>query len=424
MNIVRCCRSLCLLALVLVAAGIGGCEHKHPPVAATPTPVVQVSSPLERPVTDYQIFTARTQAVESVDIKARVTGFVTKIRFKDGGEVKKDDVLFEIDDRPYKASLDMAKANVEYSKAALVKNKADYDIGLAVQKQNKGAISEQEIDKRRGAYDESKAGVDKAAASLESAQLYYDWCKVLSPVTGRANTHFVDVGALVSQDTTVLTNVVSLKPTWAYFDVDENTLLKVQKLVAEGKAKGARESTITVGMALADDKDFPFQGVIDFLSNQVDPNTGSLRVRAVFPNDDGKLAAGLFGRIKVPIGEQHQALLVNDQAIGTNQGQKFILAVNDKEEVEYRPVEVGQLHDRLREVLPTFTAIEPGPDGKDVTKKLPVLKPGDRIIVDGLQRVRPGMKVETRPVDMLTLMSGAVATPKVGAPTKDGKGKP
>lgn len=422
MNVVRCCRQLCLLALTLTAAVVAGCDHKHPPVVATPAPVVEVSQAVVRPVTDYQIFTARTQAVESVDIKARVTGFVTKIHFKDGGEVKEGDLLFQIDDRPYKASLDMAKASLEYSKAALVKNQADYDIGLAVQKQNKGAISEQEIDKRLGARDEAKAGVAKANASLESAQLYYDWCKVTSPITGRANRHFVDVGALVSQDTTTLTNVVSLKPTWAYFDVDENTLLKVKKLVAEGKVKGARESTITADMALAGDKGFPFQGTIDFLSNQVDSNTGSLRVRAVFPNDDGKLDAGLFGRIRVPIGTAHQALLVNDRAIGTNQGQKFILAVNDKNEVEYRPVEVGQLHDGLREVYSSITVTEPGPDGKEVTKQREVLKPADRIIVDGLQRVRPGVKVEPRPVDMLTLMTGAAATPKV-APAQDGKAK-
>ncbi|MBL8797662.1 MAG: efflux RND transporter periplasmic adaptor subunit [Planctomycetia bacterium] len=423
MNVLRCGCRLCLLALMLLVATAVGCEHKHPPVVATPPPIVQVSQAVARPVTDYQIFTARTQAVESVDIKARVTGFLTKIHFQDGGEVKKDQVLFEIDDRPYKASLDAAKAQLEFSQAALVKNKADYDIGLAVQKQNKGAISEQEIDKRRGSWEESKAGVDKAKASLESAQLYYDWCKVTSPLDGRANRHFVDVGALVSQDTTVLTNVVSLKPTWAYFDVDENTLLRVQKLVAEGKVKGVRESTITVGMALGGDKGYPIQGTIDFLSNQVDPNTGSLRVRAVFPNDDGNLAAGLFGRIRVPIGQEHPALLVNDQAIGTNQGQKFVLVVNEKDEVEYHPVEVGQLHDGLREVMPSITVTEPGKDGKDTTKQLRVLGPNDRIIVDGLQRVRPGMKVDPRPVDMLTLMNApGGATPKV-MPPKDGKGK-
>lgn len=423
MKIVRWGRALSLSALLFAAAGLGGCEHKHPPVVATPPPIVQVSQPVARPVTDYQIFTARTQAVESVDIKARVTGFLTKIHFQDGGEVKKDQLLFEIDDRPYKASLDAAKAQLEYSQAAVVKNKADYDIGLAVQKQNKGAISEQELEKRRGAWEESKAGVDKARAGLENAQLYYDWCKVTSPLDGRANRHFVDMGALVSQDTTVLTNIVSLKPTWAYFDVDENTLLKVQKLVAEGKAKGVRDSTITVGMALGGDKGYPIHGVIDFLSNQVDPNTGSLRVRAVFPNDDGKLAAGLFGRIRVPIGQEHPALLVNDQAIGTNQGQKFILVVDEKDEVAYHPVEVGQLHDGLREVLPSLAVTEPAKDGKEATRQLKVLGPNDRIIVDGLQRVRPGMKVDPRPVDMLTLMTLPGDAPPKVVPPKDGQGK-
>src|SRR5262249_16477961 len=174
--------------------------------------------------------------------------------------------------------------------------------------------------------------VDKAKASLENAQLNFDWCKVTSPLDGRINRHFVDVGNLVSQDVTLLTNIVSLKPTWAYFDVDQNTADRYQKLVQEGKVKAARTSEIAVEMGIGADQTFPIPGIIDFYSNQLDPNTGSIRLRAVFSDPKKDLIAGLFARIRVPISEPHPALLVLDAAIGTNQGQKYILVVNDKKE--------------------------------------------------------------------------------------------
>ena len=191
---------------------------------------------------------------------------------------------------------------------------------------------------------------------------------------------------------------------WAYFDVDENTLLSYQALVESGAVKSARKNLLPVDMALEDNKGFPFAGVIDFVSNQLDPNTGSIRLRAEFPNADQNLLAGMFGRIRVPSSAPHQALLVNDQAIGTNQGQKFILVVNNQHEVEYRPVDTGQLHDSLREVMRFRSVTEPGPQGKDITKQVEVLNPQDLVIVDGLQRVRPAEKVEVRLVNMTTLL--------------------
>jgi len=400
---------LFLLTITLVAVG---CDEKNPRAVATPPPVVMVAYPVERTVTDYQIFTARTQAVQSVDIKARVTGYLTKINFKDGAVVKEGDVLFQIDDRPYKAALDDAKAMLEFSNASLIKAQADYDIGINVQKANKGAISVQEIDKRLGARDESKASVDKAKAQLENAQLNYDWCKVTAPISGLMSRHFVDAGNLVSQDTTLLANIVSLKPVWAYFDVDENTVRRYQKLVQQGKLKSARDGDSPVAMSLAGDQGFPINGVIDYVSNQLDPNTGSIQVRAVFPNEDGTIAAGLFGRIRVPITEPQPALLVADAAVGTNQGQRYVLVVDDKNVVDFRPVDVGQVFDGLREVKRYRTIITPGPDGKDATEKVEALKATDRVIVDGLQRVRPGATVEPRLVDMVTQLTKPVGQPK------------
>jgi multidrug efflux system membrane fusion protein len=407
----------------LVAVGFlaaAGCDQKHPQAAETPPPVVLVSRPLEREVTDFQVFTARTQAPQSVDVKARVSGFLTKILVKDGADVKEGADLFQIDDRPYKAALDKAKATLSHAKASLdlanavlVKAQADYDIGLAVQMQDKSAISEQEIVKRLGARDEAKANIlvatasiGQAQAALEMAQLNYDWCKVTAPISGRATRHLVNQGDMVTQGVTVLNNIVSLKPVWAYFNVDQNTAQQVQILVREGKIKAPRKGEIPVGMnvEVGNDDTFPITGTIDYVSNQLDPNTGSIQVRAVFPNEDETLAAGLFARIRVPIAAPHEALLVNDRAIGTDQGERFIVVVNDKKVVERRMVEVGQVHDGLREVYRFRTVMEPGRDGKVVARKVEVLKPTDWLVVEGLMRARSGDKVEPKQVDMQTLL--------------------
>lgn len=383
---------------------LAGCDERQPKAVEMPPPAVLAALPVARDVTDHQVFTARTQAVQSVDIKARVTGYLMKIGFVDGGDVKKDQVLFEIDDRPYKAALDQAKAALEYSQAALVKNQADYDIAVNIRKDNPAALSKEDLNKALGARDESKGSVDKAKAAIETATLNYNWCKVTSPLDGRANTHFVDVGNLVTADTTSLTNIVSIRPIWAYFDVDENTAEKVRELVAEGKIKKVEGSNDPIDMALGSDKDFSYKGTVDFVSNQLDPNTATIRVRAVFPNENGFLAAGMFGRIRVPIGGVHKALLVNDRAIGTNQGQKYVMVVGEGNKVEMRIVDVGQLHSGLREVFPTRTVTEADAAGKSVKKTVEILKATDRIIVDGLQRARPGTVVAPTMVDMTTLL--------------------
>jgi RND family efflux transporter MFP subunit len=412
-----------ILLAVTVTLAVG-CNGKNPDPVGTEPAVVAVARPVEEEVTNYQIFTARTEAVESVDVKARVTGELMKINFEDGDIVEKDKVLFVIDKRPYKATLDQAKAALEAAKfsldaakaslkiaeAAKVKTQAEYDIGIMVKKDNPGAISDQEIVRRKGALDETKGSIDKAKANIEeaksaiakaeaakyNAQLNYDWCEVKAPISGRINRHFVSAGNLVTQDVTVLTNIVSLKPMWAYFDVDQNTALLYQALVKEGKVEAARTLGQPVKMWVSTSEpnwESPkaIGGTIDFVSNQLDPNTGSIRVRATFPNTTGDLVPGLFASIRVPTSAKHKALLVNDLAIGTNQGQKFVLVVNAKDEVEYRPVQVGLVHNGLREVEKKFKGVE-------------VLKPTDRLIVNGLQRVRPGATVKPKLVNMQTLL--------------------
>jgi RND family efflux transporter MFP subunit len=421
MSAVQVCCKRCTRFVLFVAAAAVGCDEKHPSVVATPPPVVEVALPIERTVTDYQEFTARTQAVQSVELKARVTGYLTKILYQDGAMVKAGEVLFQIDDRPYKAALDqakgslgVAKASLEVAKAALIKTQAEYDIGLNVQKQNKDAISIQEIEKRLGARDEAKGSVAQATASiaqatgaLENALLNYDWCKVTTPINGRTTRHLVDVGNMVNQNVTSLVNIVSLKPIWAYIYVDQNTAQHVQSLVKEGKIEAFRSGKVPARMSVgvgSDEKKFPFHGIIDYTSPELDPSTGTVQVRAVFPNEEQTLVPGVFGRIQAPVSAPHPALLVTDRAIGTDQGQKFVLVVNDKDEVEYRPVDVGLLFDGLREVKRFLTKTVPGPDGKDVLKQVEVLKSTDRVIVNGLQRARPGDKVEPKLVDMQTLL--------------------
>jgi RND family efflux transporter MFP subunit len=379
-----------------------GCQDKHPTPVATPPAVVEVARPVRHEVTDYEVFTARTQAAQSVNVKARVTGYLTKIDFKDGDKVKENQALFEIDDRPYKAALDKAKGDLEVAKATLVKAQAFYDIGLNVRKNDASAISEQELDKRKGARDEAAGNLEQTKAVLENAQLNYGWCKVTAPIAGRTDRHFLDAGNLVTENVTPLTNIVSLKPIWAYFDVDQNTAEEHQRLIREGKIKSARENEIPVQLSRNSDEGFPIGGTIDFVSNQLDPNTDSIRLRAVFPNDDGKLVAGLFTRIRVPASAPHEALLVSNRAVGTDQGQKFILALNDKNVVESRIVEVGRVHDGLREVRATRQIFETDAQGKQTTRQVEVLKATDRVIVNGLQRVRPGDAVAPRLVDMIT----------------------
>ncbi len=391
---------------------LGGCSPTKPEVKPAAPPVVRVSSPLQRQVTDYEIFTARTAAVQSVDINPRVSGYLTKINFKDGDVVKKGDILFEIDDRTYAAQLAQAKASLEFSKASLIESQAEYDIGLSVQKKNKGAISEQELTRRLGARDESQASVDKSKANLDLAQLYYDWCKVTSPIDGRLGRHMVDVGNLVTENVTTLVNVVSVKPIWAYFNVDQNTAERYEQLVTDGKLKSARSGEIPVQMAIGADTDFLLEGFVDFIGNQLDASTGSIQLRAVFKNEDGRLVSGLFTRIRIPTSPPHEALLVTDAAIGTNQGQRYVLVVNEKHEVEYRVVDVGQMHNGLRAIKPYRTVSDTGPDGQVVQKQVEVLKPTDQVIVEGLLRAKPGIKVDPQTVDMLTLLRAPQPDPK------------
>lgn len=430
------------MALLAVAGLLpAGCQDKNPDPVKLPPATVEVALPIPRDnVTDYQIFTARTQAEQSVDLKARVTGYLVNITYDDGTMVKGPlafwalaakktadsetpfwellarrvasdsidelgQVLFEIDNSIYKASLDKAKADLQFAEASLAKAQAIYDTGLATQKLDKTAISVAKLAEQKGGRDQAAASINQAKAEVELAQQNFDWCKVRAPISGLASRHLVDKGNNVSQNVTVLCNIVSLRPTWAYFNVDQNTALNYQEMVKNGKAPSILQDKVEVKMALGMDPLFNIDGFIDYKSNQLDPNTGSIQIRATFPNKDGKLSAGLFARIKVPTGMPHKALLVNDQAVGTQQNKRFVLVVTDQDVVKYREVKVGEVHEGLREVYSTFDVLTVDAKGNPITKPEVVLQATDRVIVSGLQRVRPEAKVKPVLVDMQTLMA-------------------
>lgn len=368
-----------LLGLCL---GLAGCV-RVPSAApeAAPTPVT-VSRPVERDVTDYADFTGRTAAVDSVEVRARVWGYLDKVNFKEGALVKEGDVLFEIDPRIYRADVERAVGTVAQFEARVHRLERDYH--RAKNLLARGAVGQEEYDRYEADYHEAGANLHVARANRDLAALNLDYTRVTAPVSGRVSRYVVTVGNLIQSGDqnsgTLLTTIVSVDPMYAYFDVDERTVLRVRQLIREGKARSARETEWPVSLGLATEEGFPHRGTINFVDNQVNPKTGTLRVRGVFPNKDEALSPGFFARVRVPIGQPHRALLVTDRAIDNDQGQKVLYVVNEKNEVVSRPVRLGALHDGLRE-------IEGG------------LKPGERVVVNGLQQVRPGLTVEPKLVD-------------------------
>jgi RND family efflux transporter MFP subunit len=381
------CTHLAGAALVLgFGLGLAGCAHGPSEAPAAAPPPVTVSYPVEREVTDHADFTARTAAVDSVELRARVSGYLEKVNFEEGSLVKKGDVLFEIDPRTYQAVLENAEGNLASLEARVERLNAD--LARARRMVGTQAIGREEYDKIAGDRGEAVAARAAAQAAVKRAQLDLGFTKVTAPVSGRVSRYYVTVGNLVqageAQITpTLLTTIVSVDPMYVYFDVDEGTVLRVKQLIREGRAPSAYEDRIPVWLGLANEDGFPHQGTINFIDNQVNPKTGTQRVRGVFPNKDEALSPGYFARVRVPIGEPHKALLVTERALDTDQGQKVVYVVDGDNRVASRPVRLGAMHDGLREIT----------EG---------LKATDRLIVKGLQQVRPGVTVEPNLVDMPT----------------------
>jgi membrane fusion protein, multidrug efflux system len=374
------------LGLCLCLTGCHTGPAERPPAAPPP---VTVSRPVEREVTDYADFTARTAAVDSVEIRARVSGYLEHVYFKAGALVQKDDVLFEIDPRTYQALLDQAKATAAQGEARLAYDEAEYQRNLKLV--SSGAVTRSELDKSSAARGVDVADIAAAKAQVRSRELDVGFTKIAAPVTGRVSRSIVTVGNLVQAGDltggTLLTTIVSVDPMYAYFDVDEHTVLRVKHLIREGKAGSYEAVKIPVLLGLANEEGFPHQGTVEFIDNQVNPRTGTLKVRGVFPNKDEALSPGYFARVRVPIGEAHKTLLISERALDTDQGRKIVYIVGPDNRVVTRPVRLGALHDGLREIT----------DG---------LKPGEQVIVEGLLQVRPGMTVDPNLIDMPNSQDG------------------
>jgi RND family efflux transporter MFP subunit len=339
--------------------------------AAAP-PEVKVVRPVSRDVTDFQAFTGRTEATTTVELRPRVSGYLTKVTFKDGAEVKKGDLLFEIDPRPYRLEVEKAEAGLTLAQSQIKQAEAEYARAKALAEKN--VASREELDKAAAARDEANARAGIAKAGLDAARLTLDFTKITAPISGRIGRSLLDAGNVVKADETRLATLVSEGDVYVYFDVDERTLLRLRK---EGKLKAGKGLAMPVTAAVGDEKDYPRKGLVDFVDTQVDPTKGTIRARAVLPNADGVLTPGLFVRLRVLLGEPYKVLLVPERAIQTHQGQRFVLLVNEKNIVEERPVTLGRREGEL-------VAIKDG------------LKAEDRVIVSGVEKLRKGMVVKPR----------------------------
>jgi len=365
--------------LPILVLPVAGCGKKAAPAAPLP-PVVSVIQPVAREIVEWDEYIGRLEAPESVEIRARVSGYLDKVHFKEGKEVKKGDLLFTIDPRPYKAEYDRAEAEHQRaeSQADLAKNDAERAKRLVATQ----AISEEDFDTKTKTFNSALASVKSTQAALDSAKLNLEFTEVRSPINGRTSRAIVTEGNLISggvsgAGATLLTTVVSQDPLHCYVDVDERSILKYLQLRKEGKRESALDKPIPVEMALANDEGFPHLGHTDFVDNKIDPTTGTLRCRGVFPNPDRALGPGFFARMRIPGNGKYPALLIPDRALGADQAQKFVYVVNAEKKVEVRPVKIGPKIDGLRVVK----------EG---------LKGGEQIIVEGLMRVRPGIVVEAK----------------------------
>jgi RND family efflux transporter MFP subunit len=381
---------------LLSLASLIGCQ-KGKEQSEKPKPKlteVVIESPVLETLTEHEEFTGRLVASETVDIRARVSGYLEKVYFKDGDDVEAGQLLLEIDPRPYQAELDRTAASVAQLQARVEKLKRQ-EVRAQRLLQMK-SISQEDFDTVTYDRAEAVAAVDAAIAAKDLAELNLGFTKIKAKISGRISRKLVDVGNLVQADVTPLAKIVALDPIHAYFDMDERTVLRLQRLIQEGKFTSARDAEIPIQVALADEDDYSLTARFNFIDNQVDAATGTLLARAEIQNPNRMLSPGLFVRLRVPIGEPRGVLLVHEESLGTDQGQRFVYVVNDQNIVEYRRVKTGWLEAGRR-------VINEG------------LKPGDRVVLTNLQRIRPKNEVLPKAAEpaQATATSAETAAPKV-----------
>jgi RND family efflux transporter MFP subunit len=359
----------CLLLLTVTGCNRGGVQPKPAPPSVTVAPVERTE------IIEWEEFTGRVEPVEAVEVRPRVSGYIQEVRFQSGQLVKKGDVLFLIDPRWHQAAFDQRQAEFEQAEARLdnARREAERTPRLLADK----AISVEESDARQSRHQEAKAALLAARAALDSAKLDLEYTQVRAPIAGRVSRALLTEGNYVSGvagGATLLTTIVSVDPVYVHADIDENSLLKFNTLASAKSLETDGDGKVPVELQLADETDFPHHGYIESFNNRLDPNTGSILLRAVFPNPDGRVVPGLFAHIRVPLSARHPALLVEERAVGTDQAQKFVLTLTPSNTVAYQAVKLG----------PAF-------EGKRIVRS--GLQGTEEVVVNGLQRVRPGMPV-------------------------------
>lgn len=362
---------LALLAVLVMSA----CGKAPEQAAAMPASKVSVAKVLEQPVNEWDEFTGRLEAPETVQIRPRVSGQIDQVAFTEGALVKKGDLLFQIDPRPFQAEVRRLEAQLQQTKAAASRSDNEAQRGERLRQSN--AISAELADSRTTAAQEARAAVAGIQAQLDLARLNLSFTRVTSPISGRVSRAAITAGNLVTADVTELTSVVSTDKVYAYFDADERVYLKYTELARQGR----RGATTPVYLGLSNEDGNPHVGQMNFVDNQVNPATGTIRGRAVFDNSDGRFTPGLYARLKLVGSGTYSAVLITDEAVGTDLGKKFVLVMDADNKSAYRAVELGPKIEGLRIVRSGLS--------KD-----------DTIIVKGLQRVRPGSPVAPETIPM------------------------
>jgi multidrug efflux system membrane fusion protein len=396
-------RSLMIVALFALLL-VSGCSKPAPAAVTPPAPSVRVTELTEADVVDYEYFTGRTDATETVEVRARVTGYITNVGFKPGDEIKKGQLLFQIDQRPYLAELKRVSSQVLLNQARLKLADADVSRTTDISK-TPGAISKQDVDRYLAARAEADASLKSAEAMVDTAKLNIEFTNVISPIAGKVGRNLLTNGNLVVQDQTLLTTVVSEDPIFLYFDVDERTMLRVQKLIRDGKFQNANEVEIRFGVANETDQ-YPHSAKLDFVNNRINASTGTLQIRAVLanlkPENDAPrlLTPGMFLRIRLAIGNARKGLVIPQAGIGSDQSRKYLLVVNKADTVEYRPVAVGPIQPDGRQLVEPVQVVRDEQGFRiavEGEKSEDSIKPGEKVIVSGMQRVRAGIVVQPKP---------------------------
>ncbi|MEB7278090.1 efflux RND transporter periplasmic adaptor subunit [Enterobacter asburiae] len=370
------------LGVMLLSVLLVGCDNSVAQNAAPPAPAVSAADVVVKSISQWDSFNGRIEAVESVQLRPRVSGYIDKVNYTDGQEVKKGEVLFTIDDRTYRAALEQAQANLARAKtqASLAQSEANRTDKLV----NTNVVSREEWEQRRSAATQAQADIRAAQAAVDAAQLNLDFTKVTAPIDGRASRALITSGNLVTAGDTasVLTTLVSQKTVYVYFDVDESTYLHYQNLARSGQGASSNHMALPVEIGLTGEEGYPHQGKVDFLDNQLTPSTGTIRMRALLDNAQRQFTPGLFARVRLPGSAEFKATLIDDKAVLTDQDRKYVYIVDKEGKAQRRDITPGRLADGLR-------IVRQG------------LNPGDKVIVEGLQKVfMPGMPVNAKTVAM------------------------